>query len=517
MTAEQGPETTIPEVALRRALVASAPRLSLSILYHPQLERIGQRAELDSLKPGQTVELSRDWPAFRCRSNTIAEQALADRYVSRQPIILTRDRTGVTLRVPARGSSLHVGGQVVTGSYQLSRAELSDGVVLLLARRVVLLLQLASIETPGLPAYGLVGASPALDRLCGEISAVAATAAAVMLRGESGTGKELAAQAIHEFSERRDQPLVAVNMAAIPAELAAAELFGVRKGAFTGADTSKPGYFQQAAGGTLFLDEVGACPESVQPLLLRALQSGEVQPAGGSIETVDVRVISATDATVESQGFSTALLHRLAVVTLRVPPLRERVEDVGLLFFHFLREFERDASISLHEPDMDPVINGQWAALVVDLARYRWPGNVRELRNFCQQIVISSSAGGALRVPQVIMDALREESVAASGQRQEVYRVAAEVPAAEIIRVMEQVDYEPARAARLLEVSRTALYKRLEGIEELRLANDVPTHEVREVYRESDGQLQQAAAIHRVSGTSLLRRWRALELAPRER
>jgi two-component system nitrogen regulation response regulator GlnG len=205
--------------------------------------------------------------------------------------------------------------------------------------------------------------------LRGEIASVAATDAPVMLRGESGTGKELAARAIHDFSARSDQRLVAVNMAAIPTELAAAELFGVRKGAFTGADASKPGYFQQAAGGTLFLDEVGACPEPVQPQLLRALQSGEVQPAGGSIETVDVRVVSATDAALEAQGFSAALLHRLAVVNLRVPPLRERVEDVGLLFFHFLREFERDASISLHGPQMDPVTHGQWAALAGQRAR----------------------------------------------------------------------------------------------------------------------------------------------------
>ncbi|WP_279246391.1 sigma 54-interacting transcriptional regulator [Candidatus Litorirhabdus singularis] len=517
--ADRGPETTIPEVALRHALAVSAPRLVLTILYHPNLKRVGQRGELGKFKLGQVAELSRHSPLFTDPHVSANEAPLADRHISRQPIVFTRDRAGVAVSLPARGSSLHVDGQAVIGSHHLSRADLSRGVVLLLARRLVLLLKLAPVETGAEASRdsSFIGASSALDILRSEIGAVAATDAAVMLRGESGTGKELAAQAIHSSSARREQPLVAVNMAAIPAELAAAELFGVRKGAFTGADADKPGYFQQAAGGTLFLDEIGACPEPVQPLLLRALESGEVQRAGGRIETVDVRVVSATDASVEEQGFSAALLHRLAVVTLRVPPLRDRVEDVGLLFFHFLRELDCNAPAPLHQPQMDPVIHGQWAALVVDLARYRWPGNVRELRNFCQQIVLSTRAHGSLRVPQIIMDALHQDSVVAFAQRSEAYRVAAELPADEVIRVMEQADYEPARAARLLDVSRTALYKRLQGIEELRLANDVPAQEVREVYRQSEGQVQQAAATHRVSRPALLRRWRALELAPRAR
>lgn len=517
MGIDTGPELTIPEVVMKQVLAGTAPRLCLTILYHPLLERIGNRAELAGLKQGQSAELSRHTPHFHVPRSGANGQPLDDRYISRQPILLSRNRIGVTLRVPAGGSSLHFNGHAVSGSCQLSRAELKKGALLLLARRVVVLLKLADTDVPEAPQFDFVGASPALDGLRAEIASVATSDAAVMLRGESGSGKELAALAIHSGSSRSARPMVAVNMAAIPAELAAAELFGVRKGAFTGADANKAGYFQQADGGTLFLDEVAACPAQVQPLLLRALQNGEVQPAGGSIHRVDVRVVSATDADVEEQGFSVALLHRLAAVSLRVPPLRERVEDVGLLFFYFWRQFEQEAATPLHDAQLDPVAHGQWAALVIDLARYRWPGNVRELRNFCQQIFLASRSGGRLRVPELILDALREDSVTAYAQRQEAYRVAAELPAEEVVRAMESVDYEPARAARILEVSRTALYKRLQSIEDLRLANDVPTREVREIYQQSDGRLQQAAAMHRVSRTALLRRWRALELAPRTR
>src|SRR6185436_13729067 len=163
------------------------------------------------------------------------------------------------------------------------------------------------------------------------------------LRGETGTGKELLARAIHQASSRRAAPYFALNMAAIPASLAAAELFGAAKGAFTGADRRRVGYFGRAQGGTLFLDEIGELPADLQPLLLRVLENGEIQPVGGE-ETlrVDVRILAATDANLESaieEGrFRAPLFHRLSGYELRLPSLRERRDDIGRLFIHFLRQ-----------------------------------------------------------------------------------------------------------------------------------------------------------------------------------
>jgi two-component system NtrC family response regulator len=208
----------------------------------------------------------------------------------------------------------------------------------------------------------------------------------VLVRGETGTGKELVARAIHYNSQRRKRPFITVNCGALPDTLVEAELFGHRKGAFTGADRHRAGKFVAADGGTLFLDEIGEIPLDLQPKILRALQTGEVDRIGQDTPTqVDVRIIAATnrdlDELIAEGKFRSDLYYRLAVIPLEVPPLRERREDIPLLAQHFLsRMAERAGRSGLRfPPDAMPLFD-----------RYPWPGNVRELENVVERMVVMS-------------------------------------------------------------------------------------------------------------------------------
>jgi two-component system, NtrC family, nitrogen regulation response regulator GlnG len=227
----------------------------------------------------------------------------------------------------------------------------------------------------------LVGRSPAMQEIYRMLARLMQTDLTVMIVGESGTGKELVARALHEYGKRRSGPFVAINMAAIPRDLIESELFGHEKGAFTGANARNPGRFEQAEGGTLFLDEIGDMPMEAQTRLLRVLQQGEYTTVGGRtpIKT-DVRIIAATNKDLRvliQQGlFREDLFFRLNVVPLRLPPLRERVEDIPDLIRHFLAQAEREG---LPPKQLDQ-------AALERLRRYRWPGNVRELENLARRL-----------------------------------------------------------------------------------------------------------------------------------
>jgi len=228
----------------------------------------------------------------------------------------------------------------------------------------------------------LLGASPAMRELFRGIGRLAQAPLGVLITGETGTGKELVARALHRESPRRDQPFVALNTAAIPAELLESELFGHEAGAFTGAARRHVGRFEQADGGTLFLDEIGDMPASLQTRLLRVLAEGEFFRVGGrELIRVDVRVIAATHQDLEQRvregAFRADLLHRLDVVRLQLPPLRERREDIGLLAARFLAEAAGK-------------LGGQSKRLQPEalrrLEQHDWPGNVRELENLCWRL-----------------------------------------------------------------------------------------------------------------------------------
>jgi two-component system nitrogen regulation response regulator GlnG len=241
-------------------------------------------------------------------------------------------------------------------------------------------------QTESAERLPLIGRSPAMQEIYRVIARLTQTDLTVMIMGESGTGKELVARALHDYGKRRYGAFVAVNMAAIPKELVESELFGHERGAFTGATNRGVGRFEQAEGGTLFLDEIGDMPLEAQTRLLRVLQQGEYTTVGGRtpIKT-DVRIIAATNRDLRqliAQGlFREDLYYRLNVVPLRLPPLRERVEDIPDLARHFLRKAEEEG---LPHKSLDT------EALDI-LRRHRWPGNVRELENLIRRLAVLHS------------------------------------------------------------------------------------------------------------------------------
>jgi len=237
-------------------------------------------------------------------------------------------------------------------------------------------LENARLRTEASLGRPIVAESPSLRRVLDVVARVAPKDVTVLLTGESGVGKDVLAAALHAHSKRADKPLVRFNAAAIPSELAEAELFGHTKGAFTGATNARTGYFQQADKGTLFIDEIGELPLAIQAKVLRAIQSGDVQPVGGRAEHVDVRLVAATNRDLAAEAkagrFREDLFYRLNVVPIRVPPLRDRPEDIEPLVHAFVRTYADRYGMA--KVDVEP-------ALVEAMKAHAWPGNVRELEN----------------------------------------------------------------------------------------------------------------------------------------
>jgi DNA-binding NtrC family response regulator len=254
--------------------------------------------------------------------------------------------------------------------------------------------QAAELPTPPRKSDAMVGASSAFNAACHLLHRVAPTTATVLFTGESGVGKEKFASMLHNISPRRDKPFVAVNCAAIPETLIESELFGVERGAYTGAGAARPGRFERAHGGTLFLDEIGTLSYAAQGKLLRTLQEGEVERVGGTRSVqVDTRVIAATNVdlrqAVREGKFRDDLFFRLNVFPIHLPPLRERRDDVPLLMSHFLQHYGRKHGRQ---------VAGFTQAAVKALLNYDYPGNIRELQNLIERAVIVAPEGGLLEV-----------------------------------------------------------------------------------------------------------------------
>ncbi|SMO68856.1 sigma-54 interaction domain-containing protein [Fodinibius sediminis] len=232
--------------------------------------------------------------------------------------------------------------------------------------------------------FGLIGESAALKQVIDKVIQVADTDITILLQGESGVGKDITAKAIHEISHRKHENMVIVNCGAIPEGIIESELFGHEKGAFTGAHEAREGYFEKANRGTIFLDEIGDTPANVQVKLLRVLESGEYFRVGSSkLRTTDVRVIAATNKDlwqlVQEESFREDLYYRLDTVKVKLPPLRERPDDIIPIFRKFVTEFSAK---------YDSVFKGFSDEAKELLISYRWPGNVRELRNVAEQLVV---------------------------------------------------------------------------------------------------------------------------------
>jgi two-component system nitrogen regulation response regulator GlnG len=516
---------------------------ALTIVSHPVTHRAGERCLLERLTTGGEVSLSRNAPDFT-RPDRVLGQPLGDPFVSRKPIRFAPGPDGGVRVIVDAGGTPVIAGVPVDGSAGFTADELTRGVPLELAERVVLLLHLVDrrVEDAGEP-LGMVGASIGIRRVRTAIERVVDLAVPVLIRGETGTGKELVARAIHARSPRRDGPFVSVNLGAIPRELAAAELFGSTRGAYTGASRDRDGLFRAANGGTLFLDEVGEAPPEVQVTLLRVLEAGEIYPVGGERPVaVQVRLIAATDANLEDHiqhgQFKAPLLHRLAGFEVRIPPLRERRDDIGLLFYHFARE-ELEALGEGHRLSPQDPYARPWlpAHVAAQLVRYAWPGNIRELRNVTRQLVIESRGLPQLQIDPRLADQLGvpERAVDAGPPRPpsdpaievavrppsdpaiEVRRKPSDVSERELHDALRACAWDLKAAADRLRIPRPSIYDLIERSPDIRTAGDIGVDEIEQCFQACAGDLDAMVAQLQVSRRALSRRLRELGLAGRAR
>lgn len=318
----------------------------------------------------------------------------------------------------------------------------------------------------------LVGESTAIKEVFKLIGRVATSDASILIVGESGTGKELVAKAIHNYSDRAARQFIAINCAAIPENLLESELFGYEKGAFTGADKQKSGKFEEANGGTLFLDEIGDMSLSLQAKLLRILQEGTLERLGGNKTLkVDARIVAATNRNLEndiiSKAFREDLYYRLKVITISLPPLRMRKEDIPLLTLHFLRKHSSGAkgeTISLHPDSTKRLLD------------YNWPGNIRELENVIKRAVIL--AKGSVITPDLLFEGVEKQVALSSPERSrlsaylnlqisssegEIYKLAIEEYEKDLIEwALTKTGGNQVQTAKLLGISRVMLHERLD-------------------------------------------------------
>jgi DNA-binding NtrC family response regulator len=306
----------------------------------------------------------------------------------------------------------------------------------------------------------MVGRHPEMARIYQLITQIASTPTTVLITGESGTGKELVARAIHARSERKSQPFVAVNVAAIPEALVESELFGHEKGAFTGAHAKKLGRFEMAHGGTVFLDEIGTLRLDLQAKLLRVLQEREIERLGGVRPVpVDVRILAATNvnlrSAVRARTFREDLYYRLNVVPIHVPPLRERREDIPALVEHFVRKIARECNRD---------VRGVSVGALEVLTRYDWPGNVRELENVLHRAVVLTR-NPVIQLQDVPLDVAMPETGSRLGEDTgpPLREAMEQFERQYILRVLEGTGWNVSRAARRLGVHRNTVLTKLSG------------------------------------------------------
>jgi two-component system, NtrC family, nitrogen regulation response regulator GlnG len=521
----------------RTSEVVDARVAGLTILYHPSLSRVGERALLTGLESGRSFELSRLEPVFAA-PGARDSRPLADHRISRVPVVMRGAGAGaVTIECGDSRTAVIANGHPIAGSAQFSHADLEAGVVLLLGGRVVLLLHLLDpVTDAGEPSFGIVGYSAGIMRVRRDIRRVADFDVPALVCGESGTGKELVARAIHDAGKRRDRPYLAVNLGAIPQALAASEMFGAVRGAFTGAHQDRPGYFQRAQGGTLFLDEIGEAAPELQVLLLRCLESGEIQPVGADRpRPVDVRVVSATDAdlqaAIEAGRFRAPLLYRLSGYMIRIPPLRERREDLGRLLVAFLRrELAAVGADAVLDDDREPWLP---ASIVARLAQYRWPGNVRQLANVVRHLVIANRGVRPAAHFQVL-DELRQgtdaEPAAAAGAAPTPSAAApsaagppgaptppvaprpSDITDAQLVDALRAHRFSPERAATALGIPRASIYRLMDRSSRVRKASELGVEEIRAAQLAASGDEELMAERLEVSVRALRRRMGELAL-----
>ncbi|MCY0914187.1 sigma 54-interacting transcriptional regulator [Massilia antarctica] len=482
---------------------ADRPLLALTIVWHPDPERIG--AQFLTGVQGEAVELSRYAPSFSLAGAD--ELPLGHMGISREPLRLVRDEhDGVSLHLPDTRMVVELNGRQLHDKVSLAADQLRDGQILALGRAVLLCLHWMTVLPKRNRVPALVGIGSAAIALRDQVAMAASNEMPVLLLGETGTGKEIAARAIHALGRRATARLVTVNMAALNESLACADLFGAARGAYTGAQAERKGWFAEAEGATLFLDEIGNAPASVQPMLLRVLEGGDYRPLGAAQDRhATARLIAATDQQLDAAGFNQALLRRLEGFVIQLPPLRARREDMGVLILHVLG---KEAGMRLP------------CALVAQLACHDWPGNIRQLVHALQRAILMLDAGAAPQFEQLVrLPALREAdapppepSGQLAGQAPQARRKPSQLSEADIFNAMAQHAWTIQSAALSLGMSRPTLYKLLERHPDIRRADHIAVDEIRRALAASHGNVARCAALLKTPTEPLRRLLHKLEL-----
>ena len=497
----------------------NAPGIAVFIMSHPLLERIGHCYFHPLDKPCVAFEINRTQPMFAPDSTP-----LADPYINRTGMsIRSTDNQYFTVTKQNPKLILQVADQVVEDSITVERSCLVEGLALQLNQRVCLLLKICPpVQRVDHQRFLMYGLSDSLNQLCRHIAFLSPTNEPVLIRGATGTGKELVARAIVKNSPRHDKPFISVNLAAISESLAAAELFGSAKGAYTGAQKQRDGFLQAADGGTLFLDEIGEAKADLQAMLLRVLETGELFPVGSTVPVkVDVRIIAATDAKldqmIEQGDFKAPLLYRLANFELTLEDLAARKQDMSLLFVHFAKQVCGELGISPGQNLLAP----SWlpSDLMQQLLNYHWPGNIREFRNAVRQIVISAHSAPELALPaDFAAKKLGQASLASPETRtqppsepvKQPKRKPASITKAELLASLTQYDYEVSKTAQSLNISRASVYLLMKQFD-IPSVNDLADQQILPLLAEHKDIVVVAKAL-KVSHSSLRRRVNQLKV-----
>ena len=498
-------ETLDPRAPRSMRIAAEPVSPRLTILFHSDLRRIGDSHPFPTIERGRAIDIGRDTPSF-------GEGPLADPCISRRQLAIEhRDGRFHVRPDPSARRPLAAFGPEL--SPRDVGAPLEPGSYVAIGDRVLLRLSHGATEDPS----AILGQSDVAIALRRSIRALAAGTQTVLIRGETGVGKELVARALHHGSPRAAAPLVCVNCAALPENLVESELFGHARGAFSGAATAKDGLFRAAGRGTIFLDEIGELPLSIQAKLLRVLQERTVRPLGESRELpFEARVVAATNRDLAHEvaegRFRADLYARLEAPEILVPPLRERPDDVPLLFAHYFVAQATDGWVRPADAEPPPIPLEH----VLDLMRHGWPRNVRELERHVASVLASIAETGRFvaRVPMSTRPppppspastpppARGSRQAAALGGRPDVD---------ELLRVLDAHDYVQHQVAKTLGVSRTTLDKWMRELG-VRRPKDVPEDELLGAVRAHG--VEGAARSLRVSLRGLRLRLAELEAEP---
>lgn len=488
--------------------------LCLTIVWHPELERIGEQAIL----PSKESSLARLQPTF-CKPLKDG-LPLGHSSISRTPIYFSLNDANaeIEIKVPESRMVVEVDGNAIQGSHSLSFDQINNGVMIGLGRTVLLCLHWLTELPKNNALEGVVGVSSSIQKVrdliyqAAKINVKDIKDATVLILGETGTGKEVVARAIHAHSQRNKRPMVSVNMAALSTELAAADLFGATKGAFTGSQNTREGLFKQAEYGTLFLDEIGNTPTNIQPMLLRILDTDDYRPLGASLDHKNnARIIAATDQDLYDGTFNPALLNRLKSFEIHLPPLRHRREDIGVLIVHLMRS-----------PSLAGIANQQLAfSLLTQFSIYDWPGNVRQLRHFLKRVLIeiaeneSPSFSSLVGTPpqRVTHSAapidLSSTSVPPRPEKQARKKLN-ELNEDEVLTALTKNEWNVQSAALALGISRPSMYKLMEMNSQVRRAEKIPREEMLRAWDNSHNNIEICAALLKTPAEALRRHLRGL-------